>query len=160
MHMSKLHEEMELVCQSCLEKIESIKVCMDLTCTFTWYSTTFDLYAIVFFFKFEMVKRGAGIARRLEHQTHDWKVRGLSPCRTGGRILFSRVSFLRWLLFWYRYKMTEGSRLLLSVWPSHSSCLFCHSPHLLVLPDCCLTNVHSNLWWKPGCWTRPVPSRW
>ena len=38
--------------------------------------------------------RGAGIAQRLEHQTRDRKVVGLNPCRSGGRIFFSRVSFL------------------------------------------------------------------
>ena len=66
------------------------------------------------FFVFEMVKRGAGIAQQLERQTHDWKVRGLSPCRTSGRIFFSGVNFLCWLLSWYLYKMPEGSRLLSS----------------------------------------------
>ena len=45
---------------------------------------------------------GGGIARWLEPRTRDWKVVGLNPCRSGGRIFFSRVSFLCWLLFWHR----------------------------------------------------------
>ena len=40
-----------------------------------------------------------GIVQWLERPTHDWKVEGLSPCRSGGRIFFSGVSFLCWLLF-------------------------------------------------------------
>ena len=46
---------------------------------------------------------GAGIAQWLEHQTHDLKVPGSSPGRSGGRIFFSRVNFLCWLLFWYPF---------------------------------------------------------
>jgi len=40
---------------------------------------------------------GVGIAQRLEHQTHDWKVAGSNPCTSGGRIFFSGVNFLWWL---------------------------------------------------------------
>ena len=36
----------------------------------------------------------AGIAQWLEHQTHDQKVVGSNPCRSGGRIFLSRVNFL------------------------------------------------------------------
>ena len=32
-----------------------------------------------------------GTAQWLEHWTHDWKVTGLNPCRSSGRIFFSRV---------------------------------------------------------------------
>ena len=46
---------------------------------------------------------GAGIAQRLEHQTRDRKVAGSNPCRSGGRIFFSRVNFLCWLLFRYLF---------------------------------------------------------
>ena len=46
---------------------------------------------------------GAGIAQWLEHRTRDQKVTGLNPCRSGGRIFFSRVNFLCWLLFWYPF---------------------------------------------------------
>ena len=42
---------------------------------------------------------GAGIAQWLERQTRDWKVAGSNPCRSGGRIFFSMVNFLCWLLF-------------------------------------------------------------
>ena len=38
-------------------------------------------------------RTGAGIAQWLERQTHDWKVAGLNPCRSGGRIFFSRSTF-------------------------------------------------------------------
>ena len=46
---------------------------------------------------------GAGIAQWLERQTCDWKVAGSNPCWNGGRIFFSRVNFLCWLLFWYPF---------------------------------------------------------
>ena len=46
---------------------------------------------------------GAGIAQRLKRGTHDWKVAGSNPCRNGGRIIFSRVNFLCWLLFRYPF---------------------------------------------------------
>ena len=44
-----------------------------------------------------------GIAQWLEHQTCDWKVTGLNPNRSSGRIFFSRVNFLCWLLFQYLF---------------------------------------------------------
>ena len=43
----------------------------------------------------------AETAQWLERQTRDRKVAGSSPGRSGGRIYFSRVNFLCWLLFWY-----------------------------------------------------------
>ena len=46
---------------------------------------------------------GAGIAQWLEHRTRDWKVTGSNPCWNGGRIFFSRVDFLCWLLFRYPF---------------------------------------------------------
>ena len=46
---------------------------------------------------------GAGIAQWLELRTHDWKVAGLNPCRSSGRISFSGVDFLCWLLFQYPF---------------------------------------------------------
>ena len=46
------------------------------------------------------VPSGAGIAQWLERRTRDRKVAGSNLCRSGGRIFFSRVSFLCWLLFW------------------------------------------------------------
>ena len=49
------------------------------------------------------VKEGAGIAQWLEHRTRDWKVSGSNPCWNGGRIFFSRVDFLCWLLFRYPF---------------------------------------------------------
>ena len=46
---------------------------------------------------------GAGIAQWLERRTRDWKVAGSNPCWNGGRIFFSRVDFLCWLLFRYPF---------------------------------------------------------
>ena len=46
---------------------------------------------------------GAGMAQWLEHRTRDWKVAGSNPCWNGGRIFFSRVDFLCWLLFRYPF---------------------------------------------------------
>ena len=37
---------------------------------------------------------GAGTAQWLECWTHDWKVAGSNPCRSGARIFFSKVDFL------------------------------------------------------------------
>ena len=37
---------------------------------------------------------GSKIAQWLQHRTCDWKVAGSNPCRSGGRIFFSRVNFL------------------------------------------------------------------
>ena len=48
-------------------------------------------------------QRGAGIAQWLERRTRDWKVAGSNPCWNGGRIFFSRVDFLCWLLFRYPF---------------------------------------------------------
>ena len=47
--------------------------------------------------------RGAGIAQWLERRTRDRKVAGSNPCWSGGRIFFSRVNFLCWLLFRYPF---------------------------------------------------------
>ena len=46
---------------------------------------------------------GAGIAQWLECWTRDQKVLGSNPCRSGGRIFFSKVDFLCWLLFRYPF---------------------------------------------------------
>ena len=46
-------------------------------------------------------KREACKAQWLERRIRDQKVVGSNPCRSGGRIFFSRVNFLCWLLFRY-----------------------------------------------------------
>ena len=46
---------------------------------------------------------GGGIAQWLERRTRDWKVAGSNPCWNSGRIFFSRVDFLCWLLFRYPF---------------------------------------------------------
>ena len=51
----------------------------------------------------EKTSPGMGITGWLECQTHDWKVVGSNPCRGGGRIFFSRVNFLCWVLFQYPF---------------------------------------------------------
>ena len=53
--------------------------------------------------KWTHISRGAGIAQWLERRTRDWKVAGSNPCRSGGRIFFSRVDYLCWLLFRYPF---------------------------------------------------------
>ena len=55
---------------------------------------------------------GSGIAQWLERRTHDWKVAGSNPYRSGGRIFFSRVDFLCWLLFRYPFhpRVTAAAR--------------------------------------------------
>ena len=45
----------------------------------------------------------AGIAQWLERRTRDRKVAGSNPCWGSGRIFFSRVNFLCWLLFRYLF---------------------------------------------------------
>ena len=52
---------------------------------------------------FSVITWGAGIAQWLERRTRDWKVAGSNPCWNGGRIFFSRVDFLCWLLFRYPF---------------------------------------------------------
>ena len=66
-------------------------------------------------FKFLSVEHksgGAGMAQWLERRTRDWKVAGSNPCWNGGRIFFSRVDFLCWLLFRYPFhpRVTTAAR--------------------------------------------------
>ena len=51
----------------------------------------------------EVTMMGVGIAQWLENRTRDRKVAGSNPCWSGGRIFFSRVNFLCWLLFRYLF---------------------------------------------------------
>ena len=46
---------------------------------------------------------GTGIAQWLEGRIRDRKVAGSNPCRSGGRIFFSSVNVLYWLLFRYPF---------------------------------------------------------
>ena len=55
------------------------------------------------FYRSETRFRGAEIAQWLERRTRDRKVAGSNPCWSGGRIFFSRVNFLCWLLFRYPF---------------------------------------------------------
>ena len=45
----------------------------------------------------------AGIAQWLERRTRDRRVASSNPCRSGGRVFFSGVNFLCWLLFRYPF---------------------------------------------------------
>ena len=45
-----------------------------------------------------LLYRLAGIACCLERRTRDRKVASSNPCRSGGRMFFSRVNFVRWLV--------------------------------------------------------------
>ena len=53
-----------------------------------------------------------GGAQWLERRTRDRKVAGVNPCWGGGRIFFSRVNFLCWLLFRYPFhpRVTAAAR--------------------------------------------------
>ena len=79
----------------------------------TWGQSKMLLYSIKTFFskcfffpelhETHVCICGVGIAQWLEQRTCDRMVMGSNPCWSGGRIFFSRVSFLCWLLFWYPF---------------------------------------------------------
>ena len=46
---------------------------------------------------------GSGHSSVVERWTHDWKVLGSIPGRSGGRLFFFRVIFLYCRLFWYLF---------------------------------------------------------
>ena len=93
--------------------------------------------------------QGAGIAQWLEHRTRDWKVAGSNPCWNGGRIFFSRVDFLCWLLFRYPFhpRVTTVARK-----KSRSFCQKCRhlwqvtAKHAYTLRMWILLNRASALW--------------
>ena len=68
---------------------------------------------------FHKITLGAGVACWLERQTHDQKVASSNPGRSGGRSIFSKVSFVHWLLF------SVHNTLVLPQWhikdPGHSA---------------------------------------
>ena len=66
-------------------------------CIYCYFSAIY-----IFCFHFSPL-HGAGIAQWLERRTRDWKVAGSNPCWNGGRIFFSMVDFLCWLLFRYPF---------------------------------------------------------
>ena len=84
------------------------------------------------------------IAQWLEHRTHDRKVPGSSPGRSGGRSFFSRVNFLCWLLFQYPFHPCVTA---VSCKRSRSICQKCRwqvtAKHTLTLP--------MWLWMKRHC---------
>ena len=92
------------------------------------------------------IGKGAGIAQWLERRTRDWKVAGSNPCWNGGRIFFSRVDFLCWLLFRYSFhpRVTTVARKR-----SRSFCQKCRcqvtAKHAYTLPMWLLLNRASAL---------------
>ena len=61
----------------------------------------------------------------LERQTRDQKVPGSSPRKNGGRIFFSRVNFLCWLLFRYPFHPRVSYRRAVARKRSRSFCQKC-----------------------------------
>ena len=68
---------------------------------------------------FLLCSRGTGIAQWLERLTRDWKVPGSNPCRSGGRMFFSRVDFLCWLLHLTYVALHEVTWCIV-VWCTHN----------------------------------------
>ena len=89
--------------QAAAEEVTAWKV----KCTQVEHFTDYNIYIYIILLQVKhflpLCGSGAGIAQWLECQTHDWKVVGSSPGRSGRRIFFSRVNFLRWLLFQYPF---------------------------------------------------------
>ena len=92
---------------------------------------------------------GAGIAQWLEHRTRDWKVAGSNPCWNGGRIFFSRVDFLCWLLFRYPFhpRVTTVAR--------KKSRSFCQKCRWQVTAK---TRIHLTYWTVLRHWSQLVPN--
>ena len=88
------HTNLSLVIHTCIiMNVRYIYDCVIISfclCPLTVPVTCYDSY-------------GVGIAQWLERWTHDWKVAGSNPCRSGGRIFFSMVNFLCWLLYQYPF---------------------------------------------------------
>ena len=70
---------------------------------FVLFSVQFDICPLCYLLFIFCVIGREGIAQWLERRTRDWKVAGSNPCRSDGRIFFSRVNFLCWLLFTYPF---------------------------------------------------------
>ena len=78
-----------------------VLVCLS---SYRWVYISLELfYFVSLTSSCSLTPRGAGIAQWLERRTRDRKVLGSSPGRSGGRIFFSRVNILCWLLFRYPF---------------------------------------------------------
>ena len=103
---------------------------------------------------------GAGIAQWLERQTRDWKVAGYNSWRNGGRIFFSRVNFLCWLLFRYpfHHRVTAVARKR-----PRSFCQKCRwqvtAKHAYTLPMWLWMKWHCNLVHGWMVYTELAPKR-
>ena len=89
-----------LGCASKPEQLLTLFRCNSLARLLTTFSCALREYI---YHHFLLSIPGAGIAQWLERRTRDWKVAGSNPCWNGGRIFFSRVDFLCWLLFRYPF---------------------------------------------------------
>ena len=94
-HLSCVSFDVRIGLQSIFPSVQLSKKLIPFAHTF-WHLT------INYSFRIEFIP-GAGIAQWLERRTRDWKVAGSNPCWNGGRIFFSRVNFLCWLLFRYPF---------------------------------------------------------
>ena len=88
------------ITKPCTPTDVALNVCWRWLCVNWWWLIALAMY------KLGQIATGfvrAGIAQWLERRTRDWKVAGSNPCWNGGRIFFSRVDFLCWLLFRYPF---------------------------------------------------------
>ena len=94
----------QLILQGALSPTEGYTFCLDRFPPTCWYTPVkfWQMGQITLYVR-NISIGGAGIAQWLEHRTRDWKVAGSNPCWNGGRIFFSRVDFLCWLLFRYPF---------------------------------------------------------
>ena len=78
-----------------------------------WRESAAELSNFVVFF-LHCTTLGSGDSSVVERWTRDRKVSGSSPGRSGGIFFFSRVNFLRWLLFRYPFHPRVAAKKLLS----------------------------------------------
>ena len=103
---------------------------------------------------------GSGITQWLERRTRDWKVAGSNTCRSGGRVFFSRVNFLWWLLFRYPFhpRVTAVARKR-----SRSFCQKCRwqvtAKHAYTLPMWLSMKWHCNVVHAWMVYTELAPKR-
>ena len=122
-----------------------------------------------------MWSKDSSVVRALNLSKLDWKVAGSNSCRSGGKIFFSRVNFLCWLLFRYlchpcvtavahkrpwsfcqkcRWQVTAKYTCTLHMW----LCMKWHGVWLY--------SVHRTYWdgssfmWHQPCHTVSTPPRW
>ena len=110
--------------QYLLSRLENANVTFKI---FLLHYLTWQISTKIFFFLFS---KRAWITCFQERQTHDWKVSSLNPSRGSGRIFFSRVISVCWLLF------SVHSTLLLPQWHIKRLRSFCQKCRLQVTHAC------------------------